>query len=84
MHFSDVRPTFTIQGIFGPSWQKNFCSMRAEVFAGYEINTWFNLQEMYRSGGGTVNGSPENAKQTWLSNAAIALQGLTTRVTLDF
>ncbi len=80
MHFSDVRPAFTIQGIFGPSWQKNFCSMRAEIFAGYEINTWFNLQETYRSS----DGLPEQSKQTWLSNAALALQGLTTRLTLDF
>ncbi len=80
MHFSDARPAFAVQGIFGPSWQKNFCSMRAEIFAGYEINTWFNLQEVYRS----TEGDPTSSKQTWLNNAALALQGLTTRLTLDF
>lgn len=78
--YRDVRPAFTIQGVFGPSWQKTFTSTRWEVFVGYEINTWFNLQEVYRSTAAT----PTQAKETWINTSAIALQGLTTRVTVDF
>lgn len=80
MHFSDVRPTFHIQGLFGPSWQHSFCTDRVEVFVGYEINTWFNLQEVYRS----TSGVAQAAKETWMSTSALALQGLTARVTWDF
>ena len=80
-HFSDVRPTFTIQGMIGPSWQKNFANTRLEIFAGYEINSWFNLQEVYRS---TQNTGPGTSNQTWINTSMIALQGLTTRATIDF
>lgn len=79
-HFSDVRSAFTVQAIFGPSWQKNFASSRMEIFAGYEINTWFNLQEVYRSTLGAAN----TAKETLINNSLIALQGLTARMTIDF
>lgn len=79
-NFSDIRPAFHVQGSFGPSWQKNFCNARLEIYAGYEINTWFNLQEVYRS----TSNSADLAKETWLNTGLIALQGLTTRVTLDF
>ena len=80
-HFSDVRPTVTAQALFGPSWQKNFKAARVEIFAGYELNTWFNLQEVYRS---SKLGVSTDAAQTWINTSLIALQGLTTRVTLDF
>ncbi len=79
-HYFDIRPTFALQGIFGLSWQKNFCANRAEVFAGYEINTWFNLAEVHRS----TAGLPSDAKETLINSSLLALQGLTARVTLDF
>ena len=79
-HYSDVRPAFTMQALLGPSWQKNFTNTRVEVFAGYEINAWFNIQEVYRS----TAALPSAAKETWVNNGAIALQGLTTRLTVDF
>lgn len=78
--YEDVRPAFLVQALVGPSWQKGYTNWRLEVFAGYEINTWFNIHEIYRSSGG----SPSEAKQTWINSGAIALQGLTTRVTVDF
>jgi len=78
--YSDVRTAFTMQAFFGPSYQKNFNSVRWEVFAGYEINSWFNLQEIYRSTTAAANA----AKETWLNTSAMALQGLTVRMTLDF
>ena len=79
-HYKDVRPSFTVQFLFGPSYQKNFTNSRMEFFLGYEINTWMNLHEIYRS----TSGSGSAEKQTWINTGAVALQGLTTRLTVDF
>lgn len=78
--FRDARPVFSVQAYLGPSWQKNFPKNRVEVFVGYEMNVWFNLQEVYRSTGG----GPSDAKETWINTGLLTLQGLTTRVTVDF
>lgn len=78
--YHDVRPTVTAQMILGPSWQKNFPHNRVELFAGFEMNIWFNLQEIYRS----TSGTPQAAKETWVSTGLLALYGLTTRLTVDF
>jgi hypothetical protein len=79
-HYSDIRPAVSIQALLGLSWQKNFCSTRMEIFGGYELNSWFNLNEVYRS----TSSSSAGAKETWINTGMIALQGLTTRATLDF
>ena len=76
----DTRTVFKFQLLLGPSWQKNFSCSRVELFAGYEINSWFNLQEVYRS----TSGDPSEAKETWMSTGVVSLQGLTTRLTVDF
>ncbi len=78
--YSDIRPVFTGQMLLGPSWQRNYPKNRIEVFAGFEMNVWFNLQEIYRS----TSGSASQAKETWLSTSLLSLYGLTTRVTVDF
>jgi len=78
--YSDIRPTFTVQAMFGLSWQKNFTSSRVEVFGGYELNSWFNLQEVYRSEGGDST----TGKNININTSMLALQGLTTRLTVDF
>jgi hypothetical protein len=79
-HFFDPRGAFSTQFSFGPSWQQNFDKNRVEFFAGYELNLWFNLQEIYRSTGGV----PSAAKETWINQSLIAVQGLTARLTVDF
>jgi hypothetical protein len=79
-HFSDTRPAFTTQFLFGPSWQRKFDSTRIEAFAGYEMNFWFNLQNVYHS----TSGSPTAAKETWINNSLLGLHGLSTRLTVDF
>lgn len=78
--YADVRPAFTTQMSFGPSYQKNLASNRIELFAGFEMNAWFNLQEVYRS----TSGSASAEKQTWINSSAVAFYGLTTRLTVDF
>ena len=79
-YYFDPRPAFTVQASFGPSWQKNYEKNRIEVFAGYELNIWMNLQEIYHS----TSGSPTATKETWINSSFIAFQGLTTRFTYDF
>lgn len=76
----DLRIANQVQFLFGPSWQKNFTSLRVEIFAGYELTSWWNLQEIYRS----LSGTPEAPKQIFTNTSLLALQGLTTRLTLDF
>lgn len=79
-YLKDTRPSCLLQFYIGPSFQKNFGCNRIELFTGYEINGWFNLQEIRRS----TSGSPSDAKETWMSTSMLALQGLTTRFTVDF
>jgi hypothetical protein len=79
-YFTDVRPTCTIQFLFGPSYQKNYTNSRLEFFIGYEIATWMNLQEIFRS----TTGSGSATKETLINSSMIALQGLTTRLSMDF
>lgn len=78
--YRDVRPALAIQLLIGPCWEKNFPKNRYEVFAGYELTSWFNLQETIRSSGST----PSDAKITWINSSAFGIHGLTTRVSIDF
>lgn len=79
-HYKDGRGTFTTQFLFGPSYQKNFCSSRMELFAGFEMNLWSNLQEIYRS----TQAEASLAKETWINTGQLTFYGLTTRLTVDF
>ncbi|MBU6382901.1 MAG: hypothetical protein KGR16_01120 [Verrucomicrobia bacterium] len=79
-HYEDARASFTFQLLFGPSYQKNFCSNRLEIFAGFEMNSWFNLQEVYRS----TQAAASLAKETWMNTGLVTFYGLTTRATFDF
>jgi len=78
--YQDTRAVYAPQIIFGPCWEKNYAKSRWEVFAGYELIAWFNLQEVYRS----TSGAGATAKETLLNTGLLALQGLTTRATVDF
>jgi len=79
-HFSDVRPAFNGQFFLGPSVQRSFLGSRMELFIGYELVAWLNLQETFHS----TSGAPSDAKETWINTGMIALQGLTSRFTMDF
>lgn len=80
MHLTNTRPAFTAQMSFGPSWQKNFEHQRVEVFLGYELNVWANLNEIYHS----TSGAPTQTKETWINSSWTGLQGATFRITADF
>ena len=76
----NIRPSFSAQVAIGPSWQKNFKKARAEVFAGYELTIWTNLQELYHS----TAGAPSATKETWINTSTLALHGISVRLTGDF
>lgn len=78
--YKDYRMAISSQFLLGPSYQKAWNWLRFELFAGYELTTWSNLQEVFRSTAGTS----EKAKETLLNSGLIALHGLTLRATLNF
>jgi len=78
--FKDVRPSYQCQFFLGPSYQQGFTNSRFEIFVGYELSVWQNLQEIFRS----THSTPSDAKETWINTSMIAFQGLTARATVDF
>lgn len=73
---------FSVHGQFllGPSWQIPCDCWSFELFAGYEFNVWFNLQERIR----TLLDTPMSSKETLYANGLLGLHGLTLRLTLGF
>jgi hypothetical protein len=80
VRYNDYRTAFTMQFLLGPSYQKSFTSWRIDIFAGYEISFWSNLQEVFRS----TSGPADQAKETWINTGLVSLHGLTTRATINF
>ncbi|NGX51469.1 MAG: hypothetical protein K1060chlam2_01335 [Chlamydiae bacterium] len=78
--YKDYRLSFTTNFLLGPSYQKSLSSMRFEIFAGYELTIWTNLQEIYRS----TQSVAHQSKETWLNTGLVSLHGLTVRGTINF
>lgn len=79
--YTDARSTLNMQLLLGPSWQKSWKRVRTELFAGYEMSLWNNLQEVYQS----VPGTPAFAsQQTTINSGMLTMQGLTARFSIDF
>lgn len=78
--YTDYRSSFTAQLLLGPSYQKSFAKWRLEIFVGYEMTIWTNLQEVFRS----TRSPADQAKETWLNNSLIAIHGLSTRASFNF
>jgi len=79
-HYQDVRLVPQFQTMLGPSWQWSFARYRTEIFLGYELNLWANINELYRSS----EGSTFSSKQTYINSGVVGIQGITLRVNLDF
>ncbi|PIS01053.1 MAG: hypothetical protein COT84_04420 [Chlamydiae bacterium CG10_big_fil_rev_8_21_14_0_10_35_9] len=78
--YEDWRLSFNTQFLAGPSYQRCFQKCRFEIFAGYELNIWTNVLDVFRSTFGTASQS----KQTLINSGLLGLQGLTVRVNVDF
>lgn len=77
--YNQYRASFNIQAYFGPSYQRAFDALRFEIFAGYELNAWFNVQEKILN-----SLSSNNEVIPVIGSSLFLLHGLTTRLTLDF
>lgn len=77
---NDIRGIAGGQIFLGPSIQHNFENARMEIFLGYEVNGWANLQEVHHS----TAGAPLDAKEPWSNEGALVLHGLIFRTTVDF
>ncbi|MBX3719240.1 MAG: hypothetical protein KF898_06290 [Parachlamydiales bacterium] len=76
----DNRLVTTFQVLAGPTWGKQFHHWGIKMFAGYELNNWYNLQEVYRS----FFGEPTSGKDSRNVHANIGLQGLTVNLNVNF
>lgn len=78
--YKDTRVAFHSQILLGPSWQRPCECWTMEFFAGYELNSWLNLHETFRS-----QLSAQNAqKETRHASGFLGMQGLTARLTIGF
>ncbi len=79
--YDEGRLAFHTQFMFGPSWQIPCDCWSFELFAGYEFNLWFNLQERIRQ---SLRSNTGEAMETFYSSGLFGTQGLTVRLTLGF
>ncbi|MGE0670122.1 MAG: Lpg1974 family pore-forming outer membrane protein [Parachlamydiales bacterium] len=79
--YHDHRVASTMQIILGPSWGRVYRHWGVNISVGYELNVWFNLQQVLRS---LATAGGNNGRDSRHSNANVALQGVTTRLQLDF
>lgn len=69
----------------GITWGMAFDPIAFRILLGYELNTWFNINELYRvnlAGNGTT--APNNEKIPLLTNTSLNLQGLIAGFVLEF
>lgn len=78
--YDDPRFSYNVQFQLGPSWQIPCDCWSFELFAGYETNLWFNVQEQIVS----ENVPPDFASPTTYAQSVLGLHGLTLRLTLGF
>lgn len=78
--YKDYRVCLHTQMYVGPSYQRSFPNYRFEIFAGYELNAWANLFEVFRS----TQDSSFQTKQSLINRGLLALTGLSLRMTLNF
>lgn len=78
--YQDYRVCLHTQMSVGPSYQRSFPKYRFEIFAGYELNAWTNIFEVFRS----TQDSSFQTKQSFINRGILALTGLSLRTTLDF
>jgi hypothetical protein len=79
--YKDYRLSFHTDFLFGSSYQRSFDNNRFEIFLGYELNTFFNLNEIIQS---TRSTSSDPSSTPIHNSGAFSMHGLTARFTLDF
>ena len=80
----DHRVVQTMQILGGIAWGKVFNYFTMRVFAAYEINVLFNIQEQYRLHLAGNSAAPLNPKVRILTTSPVNLQGLTMGFLVEF
>lgn len=78
--YDDPRFAYHTQIMMGPSWQVPCDCWSFELFAGYEMNLWFNLKESIFA----LPGSTGDGRYILHSQSVLGMHGLTLRLTLGF
>ncbi len=76
IHYDDFRVVTNLQLQMGPSWEKQYKSWGMRMFAGYEINSWFNVHEILREEFHASTDSITNPQSRHVSSP-IQMHGLT-------
>ncbi|NGX62865.1 MAG: hypothetical protein KR126chlam6_00267 [Candidatus Anoxychlamydiales bacterium] len=83
IRYSKYRGAYNVDGYVGFSYQRSFQCTRFELFAGYELDSWFNVHEILRPSSITSQ-SLTTELPVDMSNGLFLMHGLTARVTVDF
>jgi len=86
-NFGDSRVVFGVQFSSGFSWTYDFedVSESFSLYAAYELNSWFNLNELYQLADIDATAhDPSSAKPTIMKTSPVSLQGLVVGATLRF
>jgi hypothetical protein len=81
-HLDDFRITTQLQFVIGPSWEHQFKRWKLNLFAGFEINTFFNLHEVDRQF--VYDSSDPQTPTSNFFSGHLHMQGLTTSLALQF
>lgn len=79
--YEDHRFSMHTQFLLGPSWQIPCECWSFELFAGYELNIWFNIHEWIRLSHTDI---PTDSTETFYANGLFGVQGLTLRLNIGF
>ena len=84
IRYSKYRGAYNVDAYVGPSYQKSFDCARMEIFAGYELNGWFNVHEIIRPTGSTNANALTTEQIARINSGMFLMHGLTARLTVDF
>ena len=81
--YDDQRIATNIQVQLGPAWGKMWGDIGVLLFAGYEVNAWFNVEEV-RYGLPTNTNSTITPRQTVINDSSLGLQGFVGKLQVNF
>ena len=82
-HYDDNRIATQIQMQLGPAWGIMWDDWGINFFAGYELNAWFNVEEV-RSGDLSASTSSIAPRRTVINDSVLGLQGFVGKVQISF
>ncbi len=81
--YDDQRIATHLQMQMGPQWGKMWNDVGILIFAGYEVNAWFNVEEM-RYSNPTNTTSTITPRHTVINTSTLGMQGFVGKIQLNF